>query len=128
MNGFTINDSIKTEPPSATLRPLLDLEEGRRRQCPDPGGSGGNDGVGFAIPSDTVGSVVDQLLDDGSVEHAYLGVGSAEIPRSVAGELGVSAGVAITEVREGTPADEADLRAATGTQSVDGQGFRPAAT
>ena len=127
LNGFTINDSIQTD---AAINhgnsggPLLDLEGkvvGVNAQIRSE--SGGNDGVGFAIPSNTVGSVVDQLLEDGSVEHAYLGVGLTEIPESVAEELGVSAGVAITEIREGTPADEAGLRAATGTQTVDGQEF-----
>ena len=36
--------------------------------------SGGNDGVGFAVPSNTISQIVGSLIDDGSVEHAYLGV------------------------------------------------------
>jgi S1-C subfamily serine protease len=43
--------------------------------------SGGNDGVGFAIPSNTVKSVVAQILSSGAVEHAYLGVSIGTRPR-----------------------------------------------
>jgi S1-C subfamily serine protease len=85
--------------------------------------SGGNDGVGFAIPSNTVRSVVSQLLSGGSVEHAYLGIGLTEIPSSVAAELDLAAGVAVTEVRDGTPAAEAGLQAATGSVTVDGREY-----
>ena len=73
--------------------------------------SGGSDGVGFAIPSNTVRSIVDQLVATGKVEHAYLGI--AMLP--------VAGGVAVTEVHSGTPAEEAGLVAATGTKLVDGQ-------
>jgi S1-C subfamily serine protease len=127
LNGFTINDSIQTD---AAINhgnsggPLLDLDGnvvGVNAQIRSE--SGGNDGVGFAIPSNTVGSVVEELIQDGSVEHAYLGVGLAEIPSSVAEELEVAPGVAVTEVREGSPAVKAGLRAATGSQTVDGQEY-----
>ena len=37
--------------------------------------SGGNEGVGFSIPSSTVKSVASQLIASGKAEHAYLGVG-----------------------------------------------------
>ena len=81
--------------------------------------SGGNDGVGFAIPADTVGSIVGQLLEDGTAEHAYLGVGLADVSEAAAGELDLAAGAAITEVRAGSPAESAGLRAATGTTATE---------
>jgi S1-C subfamily serine protease len=127
LNGFTINDSIQTD---AAINhgnsggPLLDLKGrvvGVTAQIASE--SGGNDGVGFAIPSNTVRSVVSQLVSGGSVEHAYLGVSLTEIPSSVADELGVAAGVAVIEVRDGTPAAEAGLRAASGSTTVDGQQY-----
>jgi S1-C subfamily serine protease len=127
LNGFTINDSIQTD---AAINhgnsggPLLDLKGrvvGVTAQIASE--SGGNDGVGFAIPSNTVRSVVSQLVSGGSVEHAYLGVALTEIPSSVADELGVAAGVAVMEVRDGTPAAEAGLRAASGSTTVDGQQY-----
>ena len=63
--------------------------------------SGGSDGVGFAIPSDTVRSVVAQLITSGKAEHAYLGV-----------SLDANATAArIGAVRSGTPAERAGLKA-----------------
>jgi S1-C subfamily serine protease len=126
-NSFTINDAIQTD---AAINhgnsggPLLNMQGevvGVNAQIESD--SGGNDGVGFAIPSSTVTSVVEQILDGKTVEHAYLGVAVQEIPESAADELGVPAGAAVTEVRDGTPAEDAGLRAATGTRTVEGQEY-----
>ena len=114
-NNFTIVDTIQTD---AAINhgnsggPLLDSRGrviGVNAQIESE--SGGSDGVGFAIPSNTVRSIVRQLISTGEVRHAYLGVRMAS----------VDDGVAITEVVPDTPADDADLRAATGTQVVDGR-------
>jgi S1-C subfamily serine protease len=67
--------------------------------------------VGFAIPSNTVRSIVAQLIATGEVQHAYLGIRMSPVPE----------GVAITNVLSGTPAAKAGLRAATGSKIVDGQ-------
>jgi putative serine protease PepD len=114
-NTFTINDSIQTD---AAINhgnsggPLLD-QRGRvigvNAQIESE--SGGNDGVGFAIPSNTVRSIVAQLVETGQAAHAYLGVGLLTVP----------GGVAVTEVKSGTPAEQAELRAATGSRTVNGQ-------
>ena len=123
-NNFTINDSIQTD---AAINhgnsggPLLNAQGrviGVTSQIESD--SGGNDGVGFAIPSNTVRSVVSQLLASGTVEHAYLGVGVDTIPAPAAKRLGEAAGVAVTEVRPGTPASRARLRASTGSRTIDG--------
>ena len=114
-NTFTITDTIQTD---AAINhgnsggPLLDREGrviGVNSQIESE--SGGSDGVGFAIPSNTVRSIADQLIATGEVEHAYLGIRMAPSPR----------GVAVTEVLPGTPADDAGLKAATGTTLVDGR-------
>jgi len=114
-NNFTIIDTIQTD---AAINhgnsggPLLDSSGrvvGVNAQIESE--SGGSDGVGFAIPSNTVRSIVRQLISTGEVEHAYLGVRMAPVDE----------GVAITEVVPDTPADDAELRAATGTKLVDGQ-------
>ena len=124
-NGFTINDSIQTD---AAINhgnsggPLLNLRGevvGVNAQISSE--SGGNDGVGFAIPSDTVSSSVSQIVADGAVEHAYLGVGVQTIGEAVASQLDVPAGVVLTEVRDGTPAAAAGLRGSTGTRTLDGR-------
>jgi S1-C subfamily serine protease len=126
-NNFSINDSIQTD---AAINhgnsggPLLSAQGrviGVNAQIESD--SGGNDGVGFAIPSNTVRSIVSQLVETGEVEHAYLGVGVQEIPASVAEELDLVEGVALTEVRTDTPAERAGLRASTGSRLVDGQSY-----
>jgi S1-C subfamily serine protease len=126
-NGFTIDDAIQTD---AAINhgnsggPLLDSQGkviGVNSQIESE--SGGSDGVGFAIPASTVQSIASQLLATGSVEHAYLGVGVATIPDSAASQLGLPQGVEITDVKSGTPAAEAGLRAATGSDTIDGQQF-----
>src|ERR687885_1369697 len=63
--------------------------------------SGGNDGVGFAVPSNTIRNVVSQLVSGKTVEHAYLGVfvGDAD-----------GAGAKIARVRAGSPAAKAGLK------------------
>jgi putative serine protease PepD len=103
-NQFTISDSIQTD---AAINhgnsggPLLDGQGrviGVNSQIHSE--SGGNEGVGFAIPSDTVRSVVTQLIASGKAEHAYLGV-SIDATASNA---------RIAGVRPGTPAKHAGLQ------------------
>jgi S1-C subfamily serine protease len=126
-NNFTISNSIQTD---AAINhgnsggPLLNAAGevvGVNTQIRSE--SGGSDGIGFAVPSSTVSSIVPQIIASGSVEHAYLGVGVASLSDSVAAELGVPAGAMVTEVRQGTPAAEAGLRAADGSAMVDGQSY-----
>jgi putative serine protease PepD len=116
-NNFTIIDTIQTD---AAINhgnsggPLLDSRGrviGVNAQIESE--SGGSDGVGFAIPSNTVRSIVRQLISTGEVQHAYLGVKMAPVP--------VDGGVPVTEVVPGAPADDAGVRAATGTELIDGQ-------
>jgi putative serine protease PepD len=85
--------------------------------------SGGNEGVGFAIPSNTVRSVVSQLISSGKIAHAYLGVSIETLPADVAKTLGTAAGAEVTQVRSGTPADKAKLHAATGSRSANGVSY-----
>jgi putative serine protease PepD len=73
--------------------------------------SGGNDGVGFAIPSTTVRSIVSELISTGKAEHAYLGVSVEDADGSVK----------LAEVRSGTPAEAAGLQAGDTIVSIDGQ-------
>jgi putative serine protease PepD len=124
-NNFAINDAIQTD---AAINhgnsggPLLDGSGdviGINSQIESD--SGGNDGIGFAVPSDTVKTVADQLVSTGKVEHAYLGVGIATIDETLSSELDVPAGVEITQVTPGGPADHAGLVAADATSVVAGQ-------
>jgi len=114
-NNYTITNTIQTD---AAINhgnsggPLIDGRGhviGVNAQIESE--SGGSDGVGFAIPSNTVRSVVGQLIGTGKVEHAYLGIRMTETPD----------GVAVTQVVPGGPAEKAGVRAATGTEVVDGE-------
>ncbi len=127
INGFTINDSIQTD---AAINhgnsggPLLNSSGsviGVNAQIRSDGG--GSDGVGFAIPSNTVREISGQLIESGEVEHAYLGVSVQTIPPTVADELNLVAGVEVSEVRPGTPAAKAELVAATGERTIDGESY-----
>jgi S1-C subfamily serine protease len=87
------------------------------------GDSGGNEGVGFAVPSNTVRSVVSQLIATGQAKHAYLGVSLQTIPASAAGRLGLVEGVEVASVKVGTPAASAGLHGSSGSKFVDGQQY-----
>jgi len=74
--------------------------------------SGGNQGVGFAVPINLAKWVADQLLKTGKVKRAYLGVAIQPVTHQLAEQLGVKArqGVLIGEVQPGTPASKAGLK------------------
>jgi len=79
--------------------------------------SGGNDGVGFAIPSNTVRSIADQLVSSGKAQHALLGVGV---------RTGAN-GVVVADVQSGSAADAAGLTAGDVIVEVDGRSVTTAA-
>ncbi|MGC8873990.1 MAG: S1C family serine protease, partial [Chloroflexia bacterium] len=70
------------------------------------------EGLGFAIPSNTVAYVVQQILQKGKVARPYLGIRSVSISRNMAlyYDLPVDHGVYVTEVVRGGPADKAGIR------------------
>ncbi len=74
--------------------------------------SGGYQGVGFAIPSNLAKWVTGQLIERGSVQRAYLGVGIERISGELAGKLGVdpNGGVLVSEVFPDTPAAKAGFQ------------------
>ena len=106
-NHFAIDNSIQTD---AAINhgnsggPLLNAQGkvvGVNSQIES--NSGGNEGVGFAIPSNIVRSIASQLISSGKAEHAFLGV--------VLRDSSSQTGAAINQVRAGTPAARATLRA-----------------
>jgi len=73
--------------------------------------SGGYQGIGFAIPANTVQRVTRQLIEDGAVERAYLGVRYRPAPETLIENEGLPRGAAIiASVESGSPADEAGLQ------------------
>ena len=87
--------------------------------------SGGNEGLGFAVPINTAIRVMDQLKESGKVTYAWLGIGGQTVTAEVAEmfDLGVRAGALIEQVVPGGPADEAGLRGGGRTVDVQGQDY-----
>jgi putative serine protease PepD len=127
-NGLTIPNSIQTDAPinhGNSGGPLLDAAGrvvGVNAQI-EGGTVDANVGVGFAIPSDTVRQVAQQLIANGKVEHAFIGVQVETIPPGVSKMVrGIpGSGVTIAKVTSGSPAARAGLRAATHQVTADGQ-------
>jgi S1-C subfamily serine protease len=86
--------------------------------------SGGGEGVGFAVPVDTVRRSLRDLRENGKVEPGYLGVTSQPLYPQLAErlDLGVSNGALIVQIEDGSPADEAGLE--TGGRKIEFQGVR----
>lgn len=75
--------------------------------------SGGNDGIGFAIPVKLAKRIMDDLIEDGSVSRGYLGMYTAgELDPTMADALGleVSKGVIVGRVEAKGPADKGGLK------------------
>ena len=116
-NGFTISDVLQTDAainPGNSGGPLIDAAGrviGVNSAIRTSGAGQGSIGIGFAIPIDTVKRVVPDLLRDGRVDRAYLGVSSAT----------AQGGAVVTAVEPGSPAEEAGLRPGDLLTSVDGR-------
>ncbi len=85
----------------------------------------GDDGIGFAVPSNTVRNVVAQLVDKGRVERAHMGVGGTTITPQLARLFGlpVDAGVLIERVGPATPASKAGIRGGTTDVVLAGESY-----
>jgi len=76
-------------------------------------GGRGNDGIGFAIPIDMASTVADQLIKDGKVHRARIGVRLEPLTPALSRQLGLDPsdkGILVDEVAAGSPADKAGLR------------------
>src|SRR5271156_1537743 len=85
--------------------------------------SGGSVGIGFAIPSTTVDSVIGALEHGGIVPRGYLGVNVQPVTEDMAESLGMKTakGAIVAEAMSGTPAAEAGLKAGDVITKLNGQ-------
>ena len=115
-NNYSISGAIQTDAPinhGNSGGPLLNASGqviGVNAQIESD--SGGNDGVGFAIPSDAVKSVADTIISGGKVQHAYLGVTIATVSSG--------SGAQVSAVKAASPASTAGLKAGDVVTAIDG--------
>ena len=117
-NGFAIPNAIQTD---AAINqgnsggPLFDGAGqviGMNTQIASQ--TGGNVGIGFAVPIDTIRPIAESIIDGGEPEHAWIGITGRELTPALAGKLGLEGrrGVLIAETVEGGSARESGLTAA----------------
>ena len=84
--------------------------------------SSGAVALGFAIPAATAVEVAEELLVDGSAEHAYVGLTPGELTRQIAEQLGIDAstGVVVLSVDDDGPAGTARIRPGDVLESMEG--------
>jgi serine protease Do len=114
-NGYYYPDLIQTDAsinPGNSGGPLVDIY-GRviGINTAIESQTGGNVGIGFAIPSNTVRYVMDQLIAKGRVVRGYLGVVPSTLSYDQAQMLGVKQGAFIQMVEDGSPAAKAGMQA-----------------
>jgi serine protease Do len=85
--------------------------------------SGGNMGIGFAVPSNLARSIMDQLVKTGKVVRGWLGVAIQELTPELASQFGVSdtKGVLVSDVMDDSPAKKAGFERADVITEYDGK-------
>ncbi len=88
--------------------------------------SGGSQGVGFAIPIDMAGKIMDSLVRTGKVVRGYLGVTIQNVDAALADNYGLDRpyGALVNSVSRGSPADEAGVEAGDLILEIDGREVR----
>jgi serine protease Do len=122
--GVTIPGAIQTDAainPGNSGGPLVDTA-GQIIGITTAAITGGADGVGFAISSNTAKPIVQELIANGKVVRAYMGVSVVDITSSLAAanNLPVDHGAGIQQVQSGGPADQAGLQTGDIIVKIDG--------
>ncbi|WP_135822761.1 S1C family serine protease [Halostella litorea] len=119
--GFSIPDTVQTDAsinPGNSGGPLVSCDG----EVVGVNRAGGGDNIGFAVSPALVGRVVPELIDNGSYDHPYLGVGTVPVTPAVAEANGLNAseGVLVVGTASDGPADGV-LVGSNDTETVDGQ-------
>jgi S1-C subfamily serine protease len=133
-NGYTIDHVIQTD---AAINhgnsggPLLN-QRGRvigvnsQIETGSSSDTSGNVGIGFAVPSNTVTTVIAQLIREGHIDRAFLGIGATPITRDLARvfRLPTSHGLLVQSVQPGSGAARAGLEAGTTQVTLAGESYK----
>lgn len=86
--------------------------------------TGGNIGIGFAIPSTSAADIVDQLVTEGRIARGWLGVTIQSLAEDVPEALGLDddEGAIVTDVTDDSPADKAGFESGDVVLEVNGEG------
>ena len=117
-SGFTIQNAIQTD---AAINqgnsggPLFDRDGrviGINSQIASQ--NGGNVGIGFAVPIDTVRPIVASIIASGTAQHAWIGIQGRELTPGLAEKLGLvgKRGVIVASLDDRGPANDAGMKAA----------------
>ncbi len=90
--------------------------------------SGGNIGIGFAIPTNMAMAVTHQLVEHGEISRGQLGIGVQDLTPALAEAFGLDTrnGVVVTQITPGSPAERAGLQTGDILQSLNGRPVRQA--
>ena len=86
-------------------------------------GSGGNEGVGFAIPTNLARNIMDQIVSNGKVTRAYMGAYIQGVSPELAKAFGAAAprGALVGDVESGSPAQKSGLEKGDIVVALDGK-------
>lgn len=89
--------------------------------------TGGNIGIGFAIPAEQAKPIVDKLMKGQSVARGYLGLGPQDVSEDIANALGIQKdrGVIVRSVSAGQPAARAGIRVGDVILTINGKEITP---
>jgi serine protease Do len=92
--------------------------------------SGGNQGIGFAVPVNMAHRVMTQIIEHGKVTRGYIGVGIQDLTPELARQFGAPGpgGALVRSVEPGSPADQAGLQQGDVVLEVNGQAVEDSRT
>jgi S1-C subfamily serine protease len=125
--AFTIPNVIQTDAainPGNSGGPLLNLQgEVIGVNTAIATNNGTFSGIGYAVPAATVKQVAPELIENGRIEHPWLGISGTSLDRDMAQTMNLSQdqrGALVVTVVADSPADKANLRGSDTTATIDG--------